>query len=88
MLLGEKMTASPTFALSLGVMLSVLVLMLVDFRLSLLLFVGFLFSYEEFNIVSEQAFVEENIANTVMAVKIFGFALMDVISLVFRNNFV
>ncbi|MBE0642689.1 MAG: hypothetical protein IH600_01255 [Bacteroidetes bacterium] len=81
--LGEKMTASPTFAASLAVMFSAIVLMLVDFRLSLLLFVGFLFSYEEFNIVSEQAFIEQNIANTVMAVKLFGFALMDVISLVF-----
>jgi hypothetical protein len=81
--LGERLTASTAFAASFAVMCSAIVLMLIDFRLSLLLFVGFLFSYEEFNIVSEQAFIEENIANTVMAVKILGFALMDVISLVF-----
>ncbi|MFA6235573.1 MAG: hypothetical protein WC824_15495, partial [Bacteroidota bacterium] len=81
--LGEKFTGSVVFTVSTAVMISAVVLMLIDFRLALLLFVGFLFSYEEFNLVSEQAFVEENIANTVMAVKIAGFALMDVISLVF-----
>ena len=80
--LGERMTESPAYAASMLVMFGAVVLLLIDFRLALLLFVAFLFGYEEFNLASQEAFVEENIAGTVLEVKVFGFALMDVISLV------
>ncbi len=80
--LGERITASPVFAVSIAFTVGAMALMLVDYRLALLLFVGFLFGYEEFNLASETAFVEENIANTVMSVNILGFALMDVLSLI------
>lgn len=81
--MGEDMVARPVLAASMLVMAGAAALMLIDFRLALLLLVAFLFGYEEFNLSSEQAFVEENIAGTVMSVQILGFALMDVISLVF-----
>ncbi|MDX9759706.1 MAG: hypothetical protein RBU27_11145 [Bacteroidota bacterium] len=81
--MGEEMVARPILAVSILMMAAAAALMLIDFRLALLLLVAFLFGYEEFNLSSEQAFVEENIAGTVMSVQIFGFALMDVISLVF-----
>lgn len=79
---GEKMTASPAYAMSVAVMLGAVILMIIDFRLALLLFVGFLFAYEEFNLTSEQAFVEKNIENTVIAVTLFGVSLMDLVSVV------
>ncbi|PLX23252.1 MAG: hypothetical protein C0600_15155 [Ignavibacteria bacterium] len=79
---GDKLAESPIFAVSIAVTIAAVALMLIDLRLAVLLFVAFLLAYEEFNLTSEQAFVEENIKGTVMAVKIFGFALMDVISLV------
>lgn len=79
---GDKMAASPAYALSVFVMLGAVILMVIDFRLALLLFVGFLFAYEEFNLTSQEAFVEKNIENTVIAVKLFGFALMDLVSVV------
>ncbi|MCB2204451.1 hypothetical protein KQI65_06850 [bacterium] len=79
---GEKMVESPVYAVSLAVMFGAIVLMLIDFRLTLFLFIAFLFAYEEFNLSSEQGFVNESIANTVLAVKVFGFALMDVLSIV------
>ena len=81
--MGEDMVARPILAVSILMMAAAAALMLIDFRLALLLLVAFLFGYEEFNLSSEQAFVEENIAGTVMSVQILGFALMDVISLVF-----
>ncbi len=82
MLMGDALAASPAHALSIVVMLGAVVLMLIDFRMALLLFVGFLFAYEEFNLSSQEAFVDKSIANTVLAVKVFGFALMDVMSVV------
>lgn len=79
---GNQLAESPVLAISVAVTIAAVMLMLIDLRLAVLLFIGFLLAYEEFNLTSEQAFVEENIKGTVMAVKIFGFALMDVISLV------
>ncbi|MDT8322502.1 MAG: hypothetical protein RRA94_00210 [Bacteroidota bacterium] len=79
---GDKLATSPAYALSMAVMLGAVVLMLIDFRVALLLFVAFLFAYEEFNLTSQEAFVDKSIANTVLAVKVFGFALMDVLSIV------
>lgn len=83
LVLGDRLVESPVYAVSMLVMAGAAALMLIDFRLALLLLVGFLFGYEEFNLSSEQAFVEENIAGTVMSVQVFGFALMDVLSAVF-----
>lgn len=80
--LGEKMSASPAYAMSVAVMLGAVILMIIDLRLALLLFVGFLFAYEEFNLTSEEAFVEKNIENTVIAVTLFGVSLMDLVSVV------
>ena len=81
MLTGEKLVSSPAQLAGLLVAIAAAVLALVNYRAALLLFTAFLFAYEEFNLASQEAFVEENIANTVVAIKIFGFALMDVMSL-------
>lgn len=81
-LMGDTLTTSPAYAVSMAVMLGAVALMLIDFRIALLLFVAFLFGYEEFNLTSQEAFVEKSIANTVLGVKVFGFALMDVLSVV------
>lgn len=80
--LGDRMTETPAYAAAMGMMFAAVVLLFIDYRLALLLFVAFLFGYEEFNLASQEAFVEENIAGTVLEVKVFGFALMDMISLV------
>lgn len=81
-MLGDRLTSSPVVAVSVAVMLCAAVLMVIDFRLALLLFVGFLFGYEEFNLASEEAFVTDNIGGTVMEIRLFGLALMDFVSVV------
>ncbi len=80
-LTGDRLTSSPAQLAGVLVALAAVVLAAVNYRLALLLFTAFLFAYEEFNLASQEAFVEENITNTVLAVKLFGFALMDVMSL-------
>ncbi|MBN1446346.1 MAG: hypothetical protein JXA28_00325 [Bacteroidetes bacterium] len=82
LLTGEKITSSSAYASSVAVLLGATLIMIIDFRLALLLFLAFLVGYEEFNITSEQAFLERTIENTVLDVKILGFALMDVASAV------
>jgi hypothetical protein len=79
--MGDTLLASPAQFAGLLVAAAAVVLAIFNYRLALLLFTAFLFGYEEFNLASQEAFVEENISNTVLAVKIFGFALMDVMSL-------
>ncbi|MCZ7558267.1 MAG: hypothetical protein M5R41_17865 [Bacteroidia bacterium] len=79
--MGETLLSSPAHFAGLLVAAAAAVLAIANYRLALLLFTAFLFAYEEFNLVSQEAFVEENISNTVLAVKVLGFALMDVLSL-------
>ncbi|HOJ04171.1 MAG TPA: hypothetical protein PK916_09230 [Bacteroidota bacterium] len=79
--MGEHFVRTPATLLAMIAVIGAGVLVLVNMRLALFLFVAFLVSYEEFNLSSQEAFVEENIANTVLAVKVFGFAVMDVVSL-------
>jgi len=79
---GNTLTTSFPQSVSIIVVVTVLVLIVVDYRLSLYVFVLFLFAYEEFDLQSSEAFVNDT-STSILLVRIMGISIMDFATVLF-----
>jgi len=79
---GNTLTTSFPQSVSIIVVVTVLVLIVVDYRLSLYVFVLFLFAYEEFDLQSSEAFINDT-STSILLVRIMGISIMDFATLLF-----
>ncbi len=82
-LFGQKLTSSWSQFLAVTVMVCAIALTAIRSRYALLLFIVFLFAYEEFDLSSKEAFAANVGNNSVLMVRFFGLSLMDFAAVVF-----
>ncbi len=80
---GETILQSGTYLAATIVVVMAVMLMLIDMRIALFLFIVFLCAYEEFVLSSSEAFQNEGIQGSIQAVRIAGLGLMDFCMLMF-----
>ncbi len=82
-LTASRMVESTAYLAAFAMLVAAISLVIIDLRSALFLFLVFLFSYEEFNLSSTEAFKQLGSTTSVVAVQVFGLTLMDVAIAVF-----